>query len=120
MRYGETVFVANSPEREDPGNPKYQTMNIPRMVGGLDGPSGDFSEALYAGALEEVVRVSAAEVAESGKLLGRVFRSVRTPLVDEQGRRRVTRGTKSDGDRSATGRCLSTNHLIRRQDCASF
>ncbi len=80
---GQDVFVAFSPEREDPGNPKFHTRNIPKVVGGIDVPSGDVAEALYAAALEKVIRVSTAEVAESGKLLENIFRSVNIALVNE-------------------------------------
>jgi UDP-N-acetyl-D-glucosamine dehydrogenase len=83
LKCGETVFVAFSPEREDPGNPSFHTRNIPKVVGGIDAPSGDVAEALYAAALEKVVRVSTAEVAESGKLLENIFRSVNIALVNE-------------------------------------
>lgn len=83
LKCGETVFVAFSPEREDPGNPKFHTRNIPKVVGGIDGASGDVAEALYAGALDKVIRVSTAEVAESGKLLENIFRSVNIALVNE-------------------------------------
>jgi UDP-N-acetyl-D-glucosamine dehydrogenase len=83
LRCGESVFVAFSPEREDPGNPSFHTRNIPKVVGGIDAPSGDIAEALYGGALEKVVRVSTAEVAESGKLLENIFRSVNIALVNE-------------------------------------
>lgn len=83
LRCGESVFVAFSPEREDPGNPTFHTRNIPKVVGGIDAPSGEVAEALYAAALEKVVRVSTAEVAESGKLLENIFRSVNIALVNE-------------------------------------
>lgn len=83
LRCGNDVFVAFSPEREDPGNPTFHTRTIPKVVGGVDGPSGDVAEALYRGALEKVVRVSTAEVAESGKLLENIFRSVNIALVNE-------------------------------------
>ncbi len=52
-------------------------------MGGIDDPSGDIAEALYAAALEKVIRVSTAEVAESGKLLENIFRSVNIALVNE-------------------------------------
>ena len=83
LKCGTDVFVAFSPEREDPGNPTFHTRNIPKVVGGIDAPSGDVAEALYAGALDSVVRVSTAEVAESGKLLENIFRSVNIALVNE-------------------------------------
>jgi len=83
LKCGESIFVAFSPEREDPGNPNFHTRNIPKVVGGIDAASGDVAEALYAVALEKVVRVSTAEVAESGKLLENIFRSVNIALVNE-------------------------------------
>jgi UDP-N-acetyl-D-glucosamine dehydrogenase len=83
LKCGTDVFIASSPEREDPGNPTFHTQNIPKVVGGIDSASGDVAEALYAGGLEKVIRVSSAEVAESGKLLENIFRSVNIALVNE-------------------------------------
>jgi UDP-N-acetyl-D-glucosamine dehydrogenase len=83
FRCGEDVFVGFSPEREDPGNTTFNTRNIPKVVGGIDASSGELAEALYRGALETVVRVSSAEVAESAKLLENIFRSVNIALVNE-------------------------------------
>ena len=80
---GRDVFLAFSPEREDPGNPTFSTRNIPKVVGGIDGPSGEAAEALYAAAVDRVVRVSTAEVAESAKILENVFRAVNIALVNE-------------------------------------
>ena len=80
---GRDVFLAFSPEREDPGNPTYSTRNIPKVVGGIDGPSGEAAEALYAAAVDRVVRVATAEVAESAKILENVFRAVNIALVNE-------------------------------------
>lgn len=83
LRCGESVFIAFSPEREDPGNPKYHTRNIPKVVGGIDEPSQVVSVALYRAAVETVVPASSAEVAESCKLLENIFRSVNIALVNE-------------------------------------
>ncbi|MBP7675535.1 MAG: nucleotide sugar dehydrogenase [Thermoanaerobaculia bacterium] len=83
LKCGETVFVAFSPEREDPGNPKYHTKNIPKIVGGLDASSQEVACALYGAAVERVVPVSSPEVAESAKLLENIFRSVNIALVNE-------------------------------------
>ena len=83
FRCGQDVFVAFSPEREDPGNPRFNTRNIPKVVGGIDAASGDLAAALYGAALDTVVRVSTAEVAESAKLLENIFRSVNIALVNE-------------------------------------
>ncbi len=79
---GVEVFVAYSPEREDPGR-AVSTRSVPKLVGGLDDAAGDLAEALYALAFEEVVRVSSAEVAEAAKLLENVYRAVNIALVNE-------------------------------------
>jgi UDP-N-acetyl-D-glucosamine dehydrogenase len=83
LKCGETVFVAFSPEREDPGNTTFHTQNIPKVVGGIDEASGDVAAALYGAAMEKIVKVASAEVAESSKLLENIFRSVNIALVNE-------------------------------------
>jgi UDP-N-acetyl-D-glucosamine dehydrogenase len=76
------VFLAYSPEREDPGR-NVRTASIPKIVGGTCAHSGDLAERLYAHAVLRVHRVSSAEVAESAKLLENVFRAVNIALVNE-------------------------------------
>jgi UDP-N-acetyl-D-glucosamine dehydrogenase len=83
LRCGEDFFLAFSPEREDPGNERFSTRNIPKVVGGIDAPSSRIAEALYGAAVEKVVPVSSAEVAESSKLLENIFRAVNIALVNE-------------------------------------
>jgi UDP-N-acetyl-D-glucosamine dehydrogenase len=83
MHCGTDFFIAFSPEREDPGNPTFNTKNIPKVVGGLDEPSRDAAAALYGSVVDRVVPVTSAEVAESGKLLENIFRSVNIALVNE-------------------------------------
>jgi UDP-N-acetyl-D-glucosamine dehydrogenase len=80
---GRDYFLAFSPEREDPGNDRYDTKSIPKVVGGIDGPSSRAAQALYAAAVDTVVPVSSAEVAESAKLLENIFRAVNIALVNE-------------------------------------
>ena len=77
------LFVAYSPEREDPGRKSHRTKAIPKLVGGLDQESSSLALALYRAAFEEVVEVSSAEVAESAKLLENIFRAVNIALVNE-------------------------------------
>jgi len=72
-----------SPEREDPGNKKFSTANIPKVVGGIDPQSTAIGKALYATALEQIVAVSSTQVAEMTKLLENIFRSVNIALVNE-------------------------------------
>jgi UDP-N-acetyl-D-glucosamine dehydrogenase len=83
MKCGVDFFVGFSPEREDPGNERFSTRSIPKIVGGADAPSRDVAVALYASVVDEVVPVSSIEVAESAKLLENIFRSVNIALVNE-------------------------------------
>lgn len=80
---GRDFFLAFSPEREDPGNERFNTKSIPKVVGGIDEASLRAAEALYSCAVDRVVPVSSAEVAESSKLLENVFRAVNIALVNE-------------------------------------
>lgn len=80
---GVDLFLAYSPEREDPGRTDHDTTTIPKLVGGFDDVSGELAEALYARAVERVLRVSNTEVAESAKLLENIFRAVNIALVNE-------------------------------------
>src|SRR5688572_18178005 len=83
MACGTDFFLAFSPEREDPGNEKYHTKNIPKVVGGIDEASLQVAVALYSSAIDKIVPVGSAEVAESSKLLENIFRSVNIALVNE-------------------------------------
>ncbi|MBK9519296.1 MAG: nucleotide sugar dehydrogenase [Anaeromyxobacter sp.] len=76
-------LLAFSPEREDPGNKGFSTRSIPKIVGGVNAASTTAAVALYRAALDQVVPVSSARVAESSKLLENVFRSVNIALVNE-------------------------------------
>ncbi len=83
LKAGVDFALAYSPEREDPGNPKYSTAQIPKVVGGNDPDSARIAAALYATALEKVVEVSTTKAAEMSKLLENIFRSVNIALVNE-------------------------------------
>lgn len=77
------IFLAFSPEREDPGNPSYNTRTIPKVVGGMGPKSGALAAALYSGAVDSVVPVSSERVAEAVKILENTFRAVNIALVNE-------------------------------------
>jgi UDP-N-acetyl-D-glucosamine dehydrogenase len=83
LKVGRDIFLAFSPERVDPGNVKYTTKNIPKVVGGVTPRCTKVATALYDGVLETVHPVSCATVAESVKLLENTFRSVNIGLVNE-------------------------------------
>jgi UDP-N-acetyl-D-glucosamine dehydrogenase len=80
---GKDVFVAFSPEREDPGNPDYTAAGIPKVVGGIDNNSGDLACALYSHSIVKVIRVDNAEIAEACKILENTYRAVNIALVNE-------------------------------------
>ena len=83
LKAGVDFALAFSPEREDPGNPKFGTADIPKVVGGIDSQSTQIAAAFYAIALKEVVPVSSTQTAELTKLLENIFRSVNIALVNE-------------------------------------
>ncbi|HEX8324160.1 MAG TPA: nucleotide sugar dehydrogenase [Tepidisphaeraceae bacterium] len=80
---GKDVFVAFSPEREDPGRKDHNTVTIPKLVGGIEPESGRVATALYSKAIKQVIQVSSAEVAEAAKLLENIYRAVNIALVNE-------------------------------------
>ena len=80
---GKNLFVAFSPEREDPGRKSHSTTSIPKLVGGVDQASTDLAAAVYECGVDTVVKVSSAEIAEAAKILENVFRSVNIAMVNE-------------------------------------
>lgn len=76
-------FLAFSPEREDPGNKQFGLAQIPKVVGGVNPPSGRAAQALYAQVVARVVPVSSTRAAEMAKLLENIFRCVNIALVNE-------------------------------------
>lgn len=83
LRAGRDFFLCFSPERVDPGNPKYQTKNIPKVVGGITPACTGIGAAFYSMALDTVVPVSNTVVAEMVKLLENTFRMINIGLVNE-------------------------------------
>lgn len=83
LKVGEDFYLAFSPERVDPGNPKWNTKNIPKVVGGVTPACTEHAVLLYQQTLGPVVPVSSTKVAEMVKLLENTFRSVNIGLVNE-------------------------------------
>ncbi len=83
FKVGRDFYLAFSPERVDPGNRKYQTRNIPKVVGGVTPACTAVARALYEQAVDTVYPVSSTRVAETVKLLENTFRSVNIGLVNE-------------------------------------
>jgi len=83
LEVGKDFFLCFSPERVDPGNPKYQTSNIPKVVGGITPTCTEIGALFYSQALEKVVPVSSTRVAEMVKLLENTFRMIKIGPVNE-------------------------------------
>jgi UDP-N-acetyl-D-glucosamine dehydrogenase len=83
LKADEDFFLAFSPERVDPGNERFNTKNIPKIVGGVGASSTQAAAALYGATVQTVVPVSSTRVAEMVKLLENTFRAVNIGLVNE-------------------------------------
>jgi UDP-N-acetyl-D-glucosamine dehydrogenase len=83
LKVGEDFFLCFSPERVDPGNPNFQTKNIPKVVGGVTPACTELGRQFYSQALQTVVPVSSTQVAEMVKLLENTFRMINIGLVNE-------------------------------------
>ena len=77
------VYVAFSPEREDPGNTDVARRDIPKVVGGHEPIATELAAVLYEGIFTRSVRVSSTRVAEMTKLLENIYRCVNIALVNE-------------------------------------
>ena len=83
FKLDEDFLLAFSPERVDPGNPQFQTHNIPKVVGGVSADSTDVSALLYGQIVGEVFPVSSARVAEAAKLWENTFRAINIGMANE-------------------------------------
>ncbi len=83
LKAGQDFFLAYSPEREDPGNPKFSAATIPKVVGGIDERSAHLAQGLYGAVVPRVVPASSCEVAEACKILENTYRAVNIALVNE-------------------------------------
>lgn len=83
LKVGENIFLVYSPEREDPGNPNFETRTIPKVLGGHTPVCLEVGKALYAPAIDRVVPVSSTKAAEMTKLLENIHRAVNIGLVNE-------------------------------------
>jgi UDP-N-acetyl-D-glucosamine dehydrogenase len=83
LRVGEDFFLCFSPERVDPGNSQFHTRNIPKVVGGITPQCTEMGARFYRQALETIVPVGSARVAETVKLLENTFRMINIGLVNE-------------------------------------
>ncbi len=80
---GKDFFLAFSPERVDPGREDWNTLNTPKVIGGITRECSEVASTWYSEALKTVVSVSSAEAAEMSKLLENTFRMINVALVNE-------------------------------------
>ncbi len=83
LRVDQDFFLCFSPERVDPGNPRFNTRNIPKVVGGVSPRSTELAALLYSQAMEKVIPVNSTRVAEMVKLLENTFRMINIGLANE-------------------------------------
>lgn len=80
---GESIFIAFSPRRTDPGNKKYKLRNTLKVVGGMTDACTQVAEALYKSCVDNIIKVSSPTVAEMTKILENTFRAVNIGLANE-------------------------------------
>ena len=83
FKVGKDIYLAFSPERVDPGNKKFNTKNMPKVVGGITPECTKMAQALYEQIIDKVIPVSSTRVAEMAKLLENTFRAVNIGLINE-------------------------------------
>jgi UDP-N-acetyl-D-glucosamine dehydrogenase len=83
LTVGKDFYLVFSPEREDPGNLKFQVSTIPKVVGGITDACLEHGVAFYSQVIERVVPVSSTQAAEMSKLLENIYRAVNIALVNE-------------------------------------
>lgn len=83
LKVGKDIFLVYSPEREDPGNPDFNTQTIPKVCGGVTPACMEAGMALYEQVIDSVVPLSSTRAAEMTKLLENIHRAVNIGLVNE-------------------------------------
>lgn len=86
FKLDDDFLLAFSPERVDPGNPQFQTHNIPKVVGGVSKDSTEIASVLYSQIVDHVHSVSSARVAEACKLWENTFRAINIGMANEMAR----------------------------------
>ena len=83
LKVGKDIFIAFSPERVDPGNKKYKTKDIPKVVGGVTEVCTELTRLLYSQIIKEIIPMSSTRSAEMVKLLENTYRIVNIGLINE-------------------------------------
>lgn len=82
-KFQDSYFISYSPEREDPGNKKFTTKNIPKVIGANEKYSKKLIKEFYGRVFKKVVQVKNIKVAEATKIYENIFRSINIALVNE-------------------------------------
>ena len=81
---GKDFFLAHCPERINPGDPKWNVSNIPRVIGGLNKESLTRGLEFYRSLLGENVKpMNSLREAEAVKIVENAFRDVNIAFVNE-------------------------------------
>jgi len=80
---GKDIYLVYSPEREDPGNKNFNTVTIPKVLGGTTPACQEIGKVLYEAVIDKVIIVSSTQAAEMTKLLENIYRAVNIGLVNE-------------------------------------
>lgn len=83
FKVGKDIYLAYSPEREDPGNSEFNTSTIPKVVGADDNNSKKLAVALYEQVVTRVHDVSSTRAAEATKILENIYRSINIAMINE-------------------------------------
>lgn len=83
LRVGHDLFLAVSPERENPGDAAPGPRHTPRLLGAPDPVSLARARAFWDRITDRVVPVASPEIAECAKLLENTYRLVNIALIDE-------------------------------------
>jgi len=83
LRTGTDFSLGFSPERIDPGNPRFGLRNTPKVVGGTDPDATSLMREFYSAFVDKVVPVSSPKTAEMAKLLENTYRHVNIALANE-------------------------------------
>ncbi len=108
LRAGSDFFLAFSPEREDPGNARYQTATIPKVVGGVDEGSAEVARALYDEVIARTVAVSSARSGRGGQADGEHL-----PRGEHRARQRAEGRLRRDGHRRVGGDRRGVDQALR-------
>ncbi len=83
-KVGKDFLFAHCPERINPGDPKWNVRNIPRVIGGFDAASRDRAQAFYESIIEASIKpMKSLKEAEAVKIVENSFRDVNIAFVNE-------------------------------------